>query len=60
LRRVSRDEVFAADELLLSSATKEVLAITRLDDKVIGDGKPGPVCARLLAAYQRAKAASES
>lgn len=60
LRRVSRDEVFAADELLLSSATKEVLAITRLDDKVIGGGKPGPVCARLLAAYQRAKAASES
>ena len=55
LRRISREEVFAADELLLSSATKEVLAITTLDGRPIGNGKPGPVYARLHAAYQRAK-----
>ncbi|MDP3412024.1 MAG: D-amino acid aminotransferase [Polaromonas sp.] len=55
LRRVSREEVFAADELLLSSATKEVLAITTLDGKPVGSGKPGPVYAKLHAAYQRAK-----
>jgi D-alanine transaminase len=55
LRRVSRDEVFSADELLLSSATKEVLAITTLDGKPVGTGKPGPVYAKLHAAYQRAK-----
>ncbi|WP_372826060.1 D-amino acid aminotransferase [Polaromonas sp.] len=55
LRRISREEVFAADELLLSSATKEVLAITTLDGLPIGNGKPGPVYARLHAAYQRAK-----
>jgi len=55
LRRISREEVFAADELLLSSATKEVLAITTLDGRPIGSGKPGPVYARLHAAYQRAK-----
>jgi D-alanine transaminase len=55
LRRVSRDEVFSADELLLSSATKEVLAITTLDGKPVGSGKPGPVYAKLHAAYQRAK-----
>ncbi len=58
LRRISKDEVLAADELLLSSATKEVLAITTLDGQPVGNGKPGPVCARLLAAYQRAKQAS--
>ena len=58
LRRISRDEVLAADELLLTSATKEVLAITTLDDQLVGNGKPGPICARLLAAYQRAKEAS--
>lgn len=57
LRRLSRDEVFNADELLLSSATKEVLAITRLDDKPIGAGMPGPVYAKLYAGYQQAKIA---
>lgn len=61
LRRISRDEVFSADELLLSSATKEVLAITKLDDKPVGNGAtrglPGPVYARLYEAYQRAKPA---
>lgn len=59
LRRISREEVFGADELLLSSATKEVLAITSLDGLTIGNGRPGPVYAKLLAAYQRAKQAQE-
>lgn len=55
LRRISREEVFAADELLLSSATKEVLPVTRLDDTPIGNGKPGPIYEKLYAGYQRAK-----
>ena len=55
LRRISREEVLDADELLLSSATKEVLAITLLDGQAVGSGKPGPVYAKLHAAYQRAK-----
>lgn len=55
LRRISRAEVRAADELLLSSATKEVLPITLLDNEPVGTGKPGPVYARLYAAYQQAK-----
>ncbi len=55
LRRISIDEVFSADELLLSSATKEVLAITSLDGKPVGDGIPGPVYAALYAGYQAAK-----
>lgn len=55
LRPISRAEVLAADELLLSSATKEVLPITRLDDKPVGQGKPGPVYASLYAGYQAAK-----
>ena len=57
LRRVSRDEVFAADELLVSSATKEVLPVTRLDGKPIGSGRPGPIYQALYAGYQRAKLA---
>ena len=55
LRRISRAEVLAADELLLSSATKEILPITRLDDQPVGSGRPGPIYARLHAGYQQAK-----
>lgn len=55
VRRIAREEVFAADELLISSATKELLPVTLLDGKAVGSGKPGPVYARLYAAYQQAK-----
>ena len=61
LRRISRAEVLDADELLLSSATKEVLPITLLDGKPVGHGahvgQPGPVYTRLYAGYQQAVAA---
>ena len=55
LRRITRAEVLDADELLLSSATKEVLPVTLLDGTRVGTGTPGPVYARLYAAYQQAK-----
>ncbi|HSV47319.1 MAG TPA: D-amino acid aminotransferase [Ramlibacter sp.] len=58
LRRIARAEVFGADELLLSSATKEVLPVTRLDGLAIGSGRPGPIYQQLHAGYQRAKIAS--
>jgi D-alanine transaminase len=61
LRPIDESEVRTADELLLSSATKEVLPVTRLDGQPVGDGdtagRPGPVYRRLFAAYQQAKAA---
>jgi len=61
LRRITRAEVLDADELLLSSATKEVLPITTLDGQPVGHGetlgKPGAVYAKLYAGYQQAKAA---
>ena len=59
LRRITKAEVLDADELLLSSATKEVLPITRLDGEKVGTGTykglPGPVYAKLYAAYQQSK-----
>ena len=59
LRRISRAEVLDADEILLSSATKEVLPVTMLDGRPVGAsavaGKPGPIYDRLYAAYQQAK-----
>ncbi|MCS3507896.1 D-amino acid aminotransferase [Achromobacter sp. JUb104] len=50
-RRISLQEVESADELMLSSATKEVLAIVTLDGKPVGSGKPGPVFEQLRAGY---------
>jgi D-alanine transaminase len=59
LRPIPEGEVLAADELLLSSATKEVLPVTTLDGDPVGHGalrgKPGPVYAKLYEAYQSAK-----
>jgi D-alanine transaminase len=59
LRPLSEAEVMSADEVMLSSATKEVLPVTRIDSESVGHGalrgKPGPVYARLHEAYQRAK-----
>jgi D-alanine transaminase len=60
LRPIPEADVLAADELMLSSATKEVLPVTMVDGDPVGHGalrgKPGPVYARLYEAYQRAKA----
>ena len=59
LRPLPEAEVTGADEIILSSATKEVLPVTTLDGAAVGHGalrgKPGPVYARLFEAYQRAK-----
>ena len=55
VRKVLASEVFGADELLLTSSTKEVLAITQLDGKPVGTGKPGAMFAKLHELYQNFK-----
>jgi D-alanine transaminase len=55
VRRIARQEIFTADELLLTSSTKEVLPITRVDGQAVGNGKPGPMFARLNTLYQNFK-----
>ena len=52
VRRIAAAEVFAADELLLTSSTKEVLPITQLDGKPVGTGKPGAMFTKLHQLYQ--------
>ena len=52
----SEAEVRAADEIWLTSSTKEVLAVTTLDGKPVASGKPGPVFRRMHALYQDYKA----
>ena len=52
-RPVSRSEVFNADELWLSSSTKEIEPITHLDGHPVGNGKPGPVWSRAQSLFNR-------
>jgi branched-chain amino acid aminotransferase len=46
------EDLFGADEAFLTSTTREVVPIVRVDDRVIGSGQPGPVTRALLAGYR--------
>lgn len=46
-----RDELPGVDELFLTGTTSEVLPVTRIDDGIVADGKPGPVTLRLQQIY---------
>jgi D-alanine transaminase len=55
VRDIREEEVRAADELWMTSSTKEVLPIVTLDGKPVGAGKPGPVFAQMYGWYQNFK-----
>ena len=55
VRPVAQAELRGADEAWLTSSTKEVLAIVRLDGKALGKGVPGPLFRRMYALYQEYK-----
>ncbi|HEY1181283.1 MAG TPA: D-amino acid aminotransferase [Rhodocyclaceae bacterium] len=52
VRDITEAEVRSADELLMSSSTREALPIVELDGRAVGTGRPGPVGQALIAAYQ--------
>jgi D-alanine transaminase len=52
IRPITEAQLRGADEVWLSSSTKEVLAVATLDGKPVGSGKPGPVFRRMHAFYQ--------
>jgi D-alanine transaminase len=54
-RNVSEAEVRGADEVWITSSSKEVLAIVTLDGKPVAGGRPGPVFRRVYALYQEFK-----
>ena len=59
MRRVSRKEINTADELWITSSTKEVIAITKLDGKLVGHGgdagRPGPLFWKMFDLFQEYK-----
>ncbi len=54
-RAPSRAELSGAREVLITGSSREVTAVTRIDGKPVGDGRPGPVFHRLHAAFQTFK-----
>ena len=60
VRAVTHAEAMGADEMWLSSSTKEVLAVTTVDGRPFAGGRPGPVFRRVHEAFQQAKATSGS
>lgn len=55
VRPVMRKEALSADEMWLSSSTREVLAVTKIDGAPFGDGKSGPVFRAVWQAFQERK-----
>lgn len=53
-RRLFADHLARADEVLLTSTPSCLLPVTRFDGKPVGSGRPGPIFARLLAAWSDA------
>ena len=56
VRNISEAEVRDADEVWISSSSREVLPVTSLDGKAVGNGRPGPVFKRVYQLYQDYKA----
>ena len=52
IRSLTEAETRAAEEIWVTSSSKEVLAIVKLDGKPVGDGRPGPLFRRMHALYQ--------
>ena len=55
VRAISEAEVRAADELWMTSSTKEIMAIVKLDGAPVGAGVPGPLAQRMDGLYRSFK-----
>jgi branched-chain amino acid aminotransferase len=50
-KRITRDEVYIADEAFFTGTAAEVTPIRSVDDRLIGEGKPGPITRALQERY---------
>jgi D-alanine transaminase len=56
VRNISEAELREADEIWITSSSREVLPATTLDGKPVGNGRPGPAFQRMYQLYQDYKA----
>jgi len=47
----TRFDLYTADEAFLTGTAAEVIPMVKLDDRLIGDGKPGPITKQLITAF---------
>jgi branched-chain amino acid aminotransferase len=52
-RNITPNELFNADEVFFTGTAAEVVPVTEINRRVIGDGKPGPVTKRLMEEFDR-------
>jgi branched-subunit amino acid aminotransferase/4-amino-4-deoxychorismate lyase len=52
-RQVTIEELFRADEVFLTSTTKRILPVVKINDQIIGSGIPGPVTTALFEAFMK-------
>jgi branched-subunit amino acid aminotransferase/4-amino-4-deoxychorismate lyase len=52
-RDITLEELRSAKEMFLSSSTKPIMPVTKLDNKVVGDGKPGEITVKLMDAFDQ-------
>lgn len=52
---ISQQQLETADEIWLSSSTREIMPVTRLNERTIGNGKPGPMWEKIYSLYQEFK-----
>lgn len=48
---LTKHDLYTADEMFLTGTAAEIIPVTQVDKRVIGDGQPGPITAKLLAAF---------
>ena len=59
-RRITRDDIYIADEAFMTGTAAEVTPVVELDDRRIGAGKPGPITLKVLQVFQNALHGRES
>jgi branched-chain amino acid aminotransferase len=52
-RNLTLYDLYAAEEVFLTGTAAEIIAVTKIDGRVIGSGKPGPVTADLRAGFRK-------
>jgi len=55
IRPIAEGALREAEEIWITSSTKEVLAVTELDGRLVGKGEPGPLCRQMQDWYQKYK-----
>ena len=50
---LTKHDLYTADEMFLTGTAAEIIAVTKVDGRVIGEGKPGPITRQLTAAFRQ-------